>query len=185
LAISRKRKEELVAEYMDQLDRSQGVIFAHYLGIAVPELEALRNQVRDSEGRVYVIKNTLFRRVVEGKGLEVPTELFTGPTLVAFCHKDVPPIAKIFKEFAADLDKGEFALRAALVEGKYYDAAETGTLAELPTRDELFAQVLRAINGPGTQLAGVVSNGVRQVLNVLQAYVDKLEEQGAPAEAAA
>jgi len=37
LAISRKRKEELVAEYMDQLDRSQGVIFAHYLGIAVPE----------------------------------------------------------------------------------------------------------------------------------------------------
>jgi len=185
LAISRKRKEQLLNEYTDQLDESQGVVFAHYLGLTVSQMEDLRNQVRDNEGHVYVIKNTLFQRVVENKELDVPNELLTGPTLVAFCHEDVPPLAKIFKEFAGDLDEGEFGIRGAIVEERYYDAAQTSTLAELPTRDELFAQVLGTINAPGTQLAGVVAGGVRQVLNVVQAYVDKLEENGAPAEAAA
>jgi hypothetical protein len=43
----------------------------------------------------------------------------------------------------------------------------------------LLAQALGAINGPGRQVAGVIASGVRQVLNVVQAYVDKLEEEGA------
>ena len=185
MAISRERKEALVAEYAEQLEKSQGVVLAHYLGLSVSQLEGLRNQVRDNNGLVYVIKNTLFRRVVDDKNLEIPTDLLTGPTLVAFCHEDVPPLAKIFKQFASDVDEGEFAIRGAVVEDRYYDAAQAETLAELPTRDELFAQVLGTINAPATQLAGVVAGGVRQVLNVLQAYVDKLEEGGASAEAAA
>jgi len=185
LAISRKRKEDLLAEYTDQLSESQGIVFAHYLGLTVSQMEGLRNDVRDNEGLVYVIKNTIFQRAVDDQGLEVPGDLMTGPTLVAFCHQDVPPLAKIFKEFAGDVDEGEFAIRGAIVEDRFYDAAQAETLAELPTRDELFAQVLGTVNAPATQLAGVVAGGVRQVLNVLQAYVDKLEEGGASAEAAA
>ncbi len=185
MAISRKRKEVLITEYAEQLDKSRGVVLAHYLGLSVGQLEDLRNQVRDNDGLVYVIKNTLFQRVVDDKNLEIPTDLLTGPTLVAFCHEDVPPLAKILKEFAGDIDEGEFTIRGAVVEDRYYDAAQAETLAELPTRDELFAQVLGTIHAPATQLAGVVAGGVRQVLNVMQAYVDKLEEGGASAEAAA
>jgi large subunit ribosomal protein L10 len=185
LAISRKRKEELLTEYTDQLGESRGVVFAHYLGLTVSQMEGLRNEVRDNEGLVYVVKNTIFQRAVDDHGVEVPDDLMTGPTLVAFCHQDVPPLAKIFKEFAGDVDEGEFTIRGAVVEDQFYDAAQAETLAELPTRDELFAQVLGTINAPATQMAGVVAGGVRQVLNVLQAYIDKLEEGGASAEAAA
>jgi ribosomal protein L10 len=58
-------------------------------------------------------------------------------------------------------------------------------IADLPTREELMAQVLRTINAPATQIAGVVASGIRQVMNVVQAYVDKLEGGDTPAEAAA
>ena len=58
-------------------------------------------------------------------------------------------------------------------------------LAELPSREQLLAQVLATINAPATQTVGVIASGIRQVLNVLQAYVDKLEEGNKPAEAAA
>jgi ribosomal protein L10 len=56
------------------------------------------------------------------------------------------------------------------------------SIADLPPREVLLAQVLGAIHGPGRQVAGAVASGVRQVLNVLQAYTDKLEEGSAGAE---
>jgi large subunit ribosomal protein L10 len=185
LAISRERKEELIAEYREQLEKSEGVVFAHYSGLTVQQMEALRGETREREGNVYVVKNTLLQRVFEDQDLEVPENLLTGPTLVAFCHQDTPPLAKVFKTFAGDVEEAEFKIRGALVEGRFYTDAEANTLAELPTRDELFAKVLGTINAPATQTAGVVASGVRQILNVVQAYVDKLEEGGASPEAAA
>jgi len=185
LAISRKRKEELLQEYREQLEQSQGMILAHYSGLTVPQMESLRSQARDEEGYIFVVKNTLLERVLEEREIETPDEMLTGPTLVAFTHQDTPPLAKIFKDFAGDVEQGEFTLRGAFVDGRFYDAEQARALAELPTRDQLFAQVLGTINAPATQMAGVVASGVRQVLNVLQAYVDKLEEGGATAEAAA
>jgi large subunit ribosomal protein L10 len=59
------------------------------------------------------------------------------------------------------------------------------TIADLPSREVLLAQVLGTINAPASQVAGVVASGIRQVLNVLQAYVDKLQESGGGLEQAA
>ena len=94
-------------------------------------------------------------------------------------------MAKVFKNFASDVDEGEFDIKGALVEGRFYTAEETDRLAELPSRDAMFSKVLATINAPATQTVGVVASGVRQVLNVLNAYVDKLEEGDAAVEAAA
>jgi large subunit ribosomal protein L10 len=57
-------------------------------------------------------------------------------------------------------------------------AEQVRTIAALPPRDVLLGQVLGTINAPASQIAGVVASGIRQVLNVVQAYVDKLEESG-------
>ncbi len=65
-----------------------------------------------------------------------------------------------------------------MIEGRIFGAAEAATVATLPTREELLAQVLRAINAPASQVVGVVVGGIRQVLNVVKAYVDKLEGAG-------
>ncbi|MEA3308877.1 MAG: 50S ribosomal protein L10 [Chloroflexota bacterium] len=185
MAISRIRKEELVAEYTEQLQNSQGTIFAHYKALNVPQMEELRRGAREKEGQVFVVKNTLFQRVIKANSDKVPEGLIDGPMLVGFCHQDAPPLAKVFKTFASNVEGGEFSIKGALVEGHFYTAAETARLAELPSRDEMFSKVLATINAPATQTVGVIASGVRQVLNVLQAYVDKLEEGGAPVENAA
>jgi large subunit ribosomal protein L10 len=73
-------------------------------------------------------------------------------------------------------------VKGGLLEDNFLSAEQVKAIAELPSRDVLLAQVLGTINAPATQLTSAVANGVRQVLNVLQAYVDKLEESGeAPA----
>ncbi|RLC90464.1 MAG: 50S ribosomal protein L10 [Chloroflexi bacterium] len=188
MAISHARKKELLSQYIEQLGQSQGIILAHYTKLTVPQLQALRRQAREQEGQIFVVKNTLLAVALKNHGLEVPTDLLTGPTLAAFCHKEAPPLAKIFKEFAKENRENEekhFIIRGAIVEGHYYTAEQTRQLADLPGRDQLFAQVLRTINAPATQTAGVIAGGIRQVINVIKAYADKLEEGGIPAEAAA
>ncbi len=186
MAISRARKEELVALYAEQLAQSDGIIFAHYTGLTVPQMQDLRRRVREVEGLAFVVKNTLLQRALTEKGISVPEGFLTGPMIVGFCHQDAPPVAKAFREFAKEMEEGRFILRGAVVDGTFYDEKAVLRLADLPSREQLLAQVLATINAPATQTVSVIASGIRQVLNVLQAYVDKLEEEGnKPAEAAA
>jgi large subunit ribosomal protein L10 len=186
LAISRARKEDLVAEYQDQLSRSNGIVIAQYTALSVHQMEALRRLVREQEGQDYVVKNTLFDLVLSQQGYEVPAGLLDGTTLVTFCHQDVPPLAKVLRDYIKEVEEGKLVLKGGLLEGRFLSGTEVTAIADLPSREVLLGQVLGTINAPATRMAGVVASGVRQVLNVIQAYVDKLEEAGgASAEAAA
>ncbi len=186
MAISRERKEDLVAEYKDQLSKSQGMVLAHYTALTVAQMQDLRRQVREKEGQIFVVKNTLLNLALQETDTEPPEGLLVGPTLVAFCHEDVPPLAALFRDFSKELEEADnFVIRGALLEGDFISSEETLAIADLPSREELMAQVLRTINAPATQIAGVVASGIRQVMNVVQAYVDKLEGGDTPAEATA
>jgi len=181
LAISRERKEELVAIYKQQMAESSGVILANYAGLKMPQMQNLRRRAQEHDGHVFVIKNTLFEVVLREQGMEAPQALFTQPMMAAFCHQDVAPMAKLFLDFSKEVTEEHFRIRAGVMEGHFLTQTQTQALADLPSREVLLSQVLRTINAPATQVVGVVAGGIRQVLNVLQAYVDKLEGAGGPA----
>ncbi|MBN1488114.1 MAG: 50S ribosomal protein L10 [Anaerolineae bacterium] len=185
MAISRARKEELVAEYTEQLEQSQGCVMAQHSALSVKQMEDLRHRVREKDALVFVVKNTLLTHVLNEKGLQPPAGLLTGPLMVAFCHQDVPPVAAVFRDFSKDVESGEFIVKAALLEGRFLSAAEALAIADLPSREVLLSHVLRTINAPASQVVGTVASGIRQVVNVLQAYVDKLEDGDSAAQAAA
>lgn len=184
MAISRTRKEELYQEYTEQYQKSNGIMLAHYRNLTVAQMQAMRRRAREQGGQIFVVKNTLLRNILEEHGVKTLTDMMTGPTLAVFCHKGIQPLSKLFNEFAKDFEEGQFTVRGAVLEGRMYNAEEAVRLADMPSREQLLAQVLGTINAPASQVVGVVASGVRQILNVLQAYVDKLEG-GAPAEAAA
>lgn len=178
MAITRARKEELLAEYRRQIDESAGFVMAEYTALSVAQMQDLRRQTRQAEGEAFVVKNTLFELVLKEKSIEVPEGLMTGPTLVAFCHKDVPSVAKLYSGAVKNYEAGRFVVKGGLLEGRIFGEDEVDAVSKLPTREELLAMVLRTINAPATQTAGVVASGIRQVLNVVKAYADKLEEAG-------
>jgi large subunit ribosomal protein L10 len=186
LAISRARKEEILEEYRQQMAESSGLVMANYSMLTVPQMQELRQRARDQEGAVFVVKNTLFRLLLDEEGYDVSEDLIEGPIAVVFAHQDVPPLAKVFRDYAREAEEGQFEIIGGILEERIISADEATAIADLPSREELLSTVLRTINAPATQTAGVVAGGIRQVLNVINAYVDKLEEaEGAPAEAAA
>ncbi|HID89215.1 MAG TPA: 50S ribosomal protein L10 [Anaerolineae bacterium] len=173
MAISRERKEELIQQYVERLNQSQGVILADYRGLRVVEMEQLRRAARESGGVLQVVKNRLLKRALAEAGLSLPDEWLQGPTLVAFCTDEMPATAKAMVDFAKDVPA--LVIKGGLLEGAILSDEQVKDLAHLPSREVLLSQVLGTINAPASQVAGVVASGIRQVLNLLQAYVDKLE----------
>jgi large subunit ribosomal protein L10 len=172
----------LVEQYKELLAQSQGIILTDYRGMRVQEMQQMRRSVRDAECDVHVVKNRLMKLALTDADLTVPDEWLIGPTAIAFCRSDVPPVAKMLTELSDDVS---LAIKGGILEAEILSTEQVDALAKLPSREVLLANVLGTINAPATQMAGVVASGIRQVLNVLQAYVDKMEEQGAPAPEAA
>jgi large subunit ribosomal protein L10 len=165
---------------------SNGVVMANYTALTMPQIQDFRRRAGELDGQIFVIKNTLLDVVLKEQGIKAPKGMLSGPTMAVFCHRDVPPVAKMFLGFAKEVEEGRFQVKGGVMEGRILNQAQAQALADLPSREVLFSYVLRTINAPATQVAGVVASGIRQVLNVLQAYVDKLEDaSGAAAEAAA
>jgi large subunit ribosomal protein L10 len=180
LAITRAKKQELIETYVDWLGQSQAAVFVYSRGLTVAQITALRSKIREAGSTYHVVKNTLFRRALAQAEMPVP-EFLSGPVSIAFCIDDIAPAVKAIEDFAADLDEGSFEIRGGLVERDVLDAEKAKALASMPSKDMLFTQILVGVNAPASGLATTVTNGLRQILNVLQARVDQLQESEAAA----
>jgi large subunit ribosomal protein L10 len=154
--------------YASLLGDSQAVVFVSARGLTVAEVTQLRVKIRETGARYHVVKNTLFARALTQAGAPVP-EFLTGPVSIAFCVEDIAPVIKAIEDFAKELGEREFKIAGGLVGDEVLDSAGAKRLADLPSKDTLFAQILAGLNAPGTQLSGLLANTVRQMLNVLQA----------------
>lgn len=174
MAISKERKEQLIEEYTEQLKESKGIILADYRGLTMANMTAIRQTLRPIGARSHVVKNRLLALALEELGLSVPDEWLAGPTAVGFCFEDVPAVAKALRDAAREYEA--FQIKGGLVGSSVLTADEVSAIADLPPLEVLLAQVLGTISAPAGQIAGVVASSIRQILNVVQAYIDKLEE---------
>jgi large subunit ribosomal protein L10 len=177
LAISREKKEEMVAEYADNLSRSRAMILTDYRGLTVANITQLRQNLREVDGAYQVVKNTLFQRALEEAGLPVPTEHLEGPLAVGFCFGDSPPVAKALVDFAKGIDA--LQIKGAILGTDILDAQGVKGLADLPPRDVLRAQLLAAIQGPLSNLVSVLDAPMREIAQVLKARSEQGQEAAA------
>lgn len=188
MAISREKKEKLVAQYVEELNGSDGIIITDYRGLSVPEIQTLRAKIREAEGSYTVVKNTLAQLALHEAGLPAIDNLLIGPVGIGFCGQNLPGVAKMMTEFAKEHDA--LVIKGGLIGRSVLDANEVNQLTKLPTIEVVRAQMLGLLNTPATQLAGVLnapasqfvgvlSGGVRQLMNVLSAYAAKQPEEAA------
>jgi len=173
LAITKKKKQELVAQYTDLLSRSQATILTDYRGLTATEISGLRNKLREVDSQYHVIKNTLFRLALQNVGHSVPEELLVGPVAVSFCLGEIPPSAKTLVDFAKD--SKVLIIKGGLLSGKAIGIEDIQALSSLPSREVLLAQVLAGMQSPISGLVTVLSGPIRGLLNVLKARSEQLE----------
>lgn len=182
MAITKERKAEILKDYDELIRRSQGLILFEYRGLSMKGMDPLRHKVREAQGELHVVKNTLALLALKQAGQPAPEDLFTATTAVAFAFGDPPAVAKVVTTAARE---SEFVkVKGALLGQNVLSAKDVEALANTPPLPVLRAQLLGLISAPASRLAGVVASGVRQVVNVVKAYADK-EAQPAGAEATA
>lgn len=180
MAISKKRKEDLIAEYTEQITQSKGIVLAEYHGLTIGRINQIRHQLCSLGGKFQVVKNSLLKIALKNANVPLPESWLIGPIAVSFCFEEVPPVIKVLMTVVKEMENqpGSLEFRGGVLGPSVIKAEDMRAVADLPSRDVLLAQELGTINAPASQVTGVVASGIRQVLNVLQAYVDKLDEVG-------
>ena len=182
MAITRERKEELLAKYVDLLKKSDAVFVAEYKGLTVQKLQDLRAEARKSGGVVYVTKNTLLLKALAEVGMAAPEATMKGQLATAFSSGDASSMAKTMLAYAKKEDL--MVMKGGVLGAKALSAKDVESLSQLPGMDQLRAQLIGVISAPARNVASVIAGGVRQVVNVLDAYTRK-DESAETAEAAA
>lgn len=166
------RKQEAVAHLAEVLRRASSAVVTDYRGLTVKQLEDLRGRLR-AEGVDYiVVKNTLARRAASEAGVGQFADVLKGPVGLAVGYGDLSAPARILNEYYR-LNRA-LPMVAALVEGQILDQAGARTLAELPSREALLAQLAAALQSPLTALAGALDSIMSTFAATLEAYRDKL-----------
>jgi large subunit ribosomal protein L10 len=178
-------KERLVAELTERLKNTETLIVADYRGLSVPEIDTLRTQLLEHGARFQIVKNTLTRRAAEEAGAEALLTLLEGPTAIAFLEADGDPVAVAKALNDAARTTRVLTIRGGLLEGAAIGEDDVKNLATLPPTDVLRAQLLGAVAGPLTTVVGLFTAPLRDLVNVIDARIKQLEEQGEAAPAPA
>ena len=164
--MDRGQKEELVASMHQTFEDASMVVVTHYSGLTVAEMGDLRKQMREAGASFKVTKNRLTRRAIDGTKFSPLSDMFTGPTAIAYSDDPVAP-AKVAVKFAKSNDK-LVVLGGALGE-EMLDVSGVQALASLPGLDELRAKIVGMISTPATRIAGVLQAPGGQVARVIGA----------------
>lgn len=168
-------KKQFVEQLRERLEKSKVVILTDYKGLDVATVTELRSALRAANIEYRVVKNTMLRRASEGTDVEAIKESFKGPSAIALSFDDPVAPAKILTDFAKKNDKLE--IRVGVLKGKVMDLAAIKALSALPSREELLATLLSAMNGVPRSLVTALSDVPRRMVNVLQAIKDQKEGQ--------
>jgi large subunit ribosomal protein L10 len=171
LAISKKRKEDLVEEYQEWLKQSRAVIVTEYVGLSMKDMDNLRSRVREAGGEFHVIKNTLASLAIEQAGYPLPEDYFQGSTAAGFAFEDAPGLAKAMTEFARTVEF--LKIKGGYLGERPVTASQIQALADLPPLPVMRARLLGTILAPASKLARTLAEPGRQVAAVIKAYADK------------
>ena len=167
-----ENKREIVAELKDLQSDTQSIFVIDYKGLTVSEISDLRNRIRDKGGTCKIAKNTLVRIAVQGNETWQPVqEMLKDTTALLLTKEDIGSVVKEYKKFQKDTKKSE--LRGGVLEGKALTKDEAEALADLPSKEELYAKIAGAINALATKVAVGVKEVPSSIARGLQAYVDK------------
>jgi large subunit ribosomal protein L10 len=176
----RPEKASIVSDLAEKLNRSPFVLVTDYQRMKVDQFGDLRNRLAPAGAEVRVVKNSFLKRAMSDSGLPDVADKLSGQTAIVMGEKDVAPVAKILKTFAAEFKVA--ALKIGVIHRSVLSAEEIEALADLPSREVLLAQLLGLLMSPATKLVRLLNEPAASLARLLNA---KAQKEGKPAEAGA
>ncbi|KGF72033.1 50S ribosomal protein L10 [Neosynechococcus sphagnicola sy1] len=165
-------KQEIVAELKDVLSQSQLAMVIEYQGLSVAEITDLRRRLRPSGTICKVTKNTLMGIAVDGDTKwQSMTALLSGSSAFLLVKDDISGAIKAYQDFQKVTKKTE--LRGGVMDGRVLKETDIKAIADLPSREQLIAQVAGALNALATKIAVGIKEVPASVARGIQAVSEK------------
>jgi large subunit ribosomal protein L10 len=170
MAISKAKKDTLVADLTALLSEAKLTAYARYQGLTVADLQELRKAAREADVKIKVVKNRLVRVAMNEIGVYKDTDTtgLTGQLVYAISDTDEVAPAKVLANFAKTHPALELA-GGFNDSGKAMDQTEITTLAAMPSKNELIAQVVAQLLSPATDTISALSGGLSGIVSGLEA----------------
>jgi large subunit ribosomal protein L10 len=178
--VNREQKAAAIDEIAGQIQESEAVYAVDYRGISVPQAAELRTRLRDADTTFRIVKNTLTERAADKAGAEALKPLLEGPTALAFVRGDAAVAAKTLRDYARTTDE-LLPFKGGLLNGEALDADQIRSIATLPSRDVLIAQLVGLTASPITGLVRGLGALIGGLAVALGAVRDKKESGELPA----
>jgi len=170
--MNRDQKAAVVEEIAGQIEAAQAIFAVDYRGISVSEAAELRARLREADTRFRIVKNSLSERAADKAGADALKEMLDGPTALAFVAGDAALAAKALNDAGRRFGALEF--KGGLMDGASLSPDEVRSIARLPAREVLHAQLVGTIASP---ISGLV-RGLNALLAGLAIQLQAIAEQG-------
>ena len=168
--MDKTQKAEAVKGLHGLFTDAGAVVVAHYTGMTVAQMGELRSRLRKAGASFKVAKNRLAMRAVEGTQAAGISDLFKGPTGIAYSNDPVAA-PKVVVAYAKENDK--LKILGGVAVGAVLNVEGIKALAELPSLDQLRGKILGLLQAPATRIAGVLQAPAGSIARVLSAYASK------------
>lgn len=170
MAITREKKQSLVSELSDLLSKAKMTAYAHYDGLTVADMQTLRRLAREQNIDIKVVKNRLVKVAISNNDQlkNIDTANLVGQLLYAASTEDEVAPAQVLAKFAKQNSNLKIA-GAFSAEGELLSVDEVKSLATLPSKNELIAEVLSVLSSPINDVINSVSGNLHGILDGIEA----------------
>jgi large subunit ribosomal protein L10 len=167
MAVTRKDKEQTLAELESNLEGAKAIVFADYRGTTVKKIDELRKSFRKENVYAKVAKITLIKKALEKYGVDTSAMDFKVPVAIAISKEDEVAPARILSAFTKENKNVQILL--GVMDNKVITSNDVKALAALPSKQELRGQVVRTTAAPLSGFVNVLAGNLRSLVYVLNA----------------
>ena len=158
--MNKEQKKNYISEIASKFEESEAVMVTHYQGLTMSQLDELRSKMRKHGIQFKITKNRITKIALEKTKCKDLSNLFTGPTAVAFSN-DAIMSARILSKFSKDNEN--LKLLGGIMGNDVLDQAAVQNVANLPTLDEA-----------RTKIAGILATPASKFVSILLARSEKM-----------
>jgi large subunit ribosomal protein L10 len=154
VAITKAKKQDILAKLADIKKDSDTIVFVQFGKITVKDTTAMRRKMREAGVGYFVAKKTLMKRAF-GEGYEGEMPTLEGEIGVAYSTDPMAP-AQTVKEFAGKF-KDSISIVGGVFQGVWKNKDEMTEIASIPPLETLRGMFAQLINSPRQRFAVVLS----------------------------
>ena len=169
--MNKEQKKIYISEIATQFENSEAVLVTHYQGLTMTQLNELRSKMREHGIIFKITKNRITKIALEKTKCKDLSNLFTGPTAVAF-GSDAIMSARILSKFSKDNEN--LKLIGGLMGTEVLDQTGIQNVANLPTLDEARAKIVGILATPASKLVSILLARSEKMSNLTPEISEKI-----------